>query len=154
METSQPADLTLPERADNLEEARKHIFALDFSALKAMMADEAAGGLGWPAERLDYTEMQYKRWLFLRRKYQSKELPPSEEIDKFWHYHILDTKAYHRDTQVIFGYYLHHFPYFGMRGPADKADLLHAWEETQELYEKEFGEPIYEYEADADGEDT
>jgi hypothetical protein len=44
-------------------------------------------------------------------------------VDEIWHQHILDTHAYHRDCDAIFGSYLHHFPYFGMRGDADAQAL-------------------------------
>ena len=37
--------------------------------------------------------------------------------------HILDTRAYSRDCEFLFGRFLHHFPYFGMRGDADRAAL-------------------------------
>jgi hypothetical protein len=59
-------------------------------------------------EKLNYVEKQYKNWLYLRRKYEGEILPPSKEIDEFWDAHILDTRAYHRHTNRIFGYYLHH----------------------------------------------
>ena len=40
-------------------------------------------------------------------------------MDAFWHQHILDTVAYQRDTVQIFGYFLHHFPYFGIWAAKD-----------------------------------
>ena len=43
------------------------------------------------------------------------------------------------DCRRVFGFYLHHFPYFGMRGPDDAAALARAGERTRELYEAEFG---------------
>ncbi|HEU4561412.1 MAG TPA: hypothetical protein VFS20_26400 [Longimicrobium sp.] len=59
-----------------------------------------------------------------------------------WHYHILDTRAYHRDCQTLFGEYFHHFPYFGMRGEEDEQNLERAFKMTGVLYEEAFGEPI------------
>jgi hypothetical protein len=140
-----------PGRIEDLQEVREYIFSIDFSALKARMIDEHAPEVDWSRDRLDYVEELYKRWLFLKRKHEFKSLPPSDDIDKFWHCHMLDTRAYLRDTQIIFGYYLHHFPYFGIRSEADKAELLRAWEETQRLNEEEFGEAIYEYD-DSEGD--
>lgn len=62
-------------------------------------------------------------------------------VDEFWHQHILDTHAYHEDCEVIFGNYLHHFPYFGMRGEADAKALEDAYADTLERYRASFGEP-------------
>jgi hypothetical protein len=62
---------------------------------------------------------------------------------------MLDTRAYIRDTQVIFGYYLHHFPYFGMRDDRDKHELQVAFAEMEDLYRREYGEEIYEWDDDA-----
>ena len=56
-----------------------------------------------------------------------------------------DTRAYFRDTQYIFGYYLHHFPYFGVRSDEDYADMEAAWEDTQRLHLLEFGDEIYDF---------
>ena len=81
-----------------------------------MAADE--GGRGWSVETADKAEAKYKKWLFLKLKYENVLIPPPKDIDTFWHGHILDTQAYMRDTAAIFGQYVHHYPYFGMRGKA------------------------------------
>jgi hypothetical protein len=60
-------------------------------------------------------------------------------VDKFWHGHILDTMKYAEDCQRVFGYFLHHFPYFGMRDAEDAANLANAAATTRRLYEQEFG---------------
>ncbi|SDR54213.1 hypothetical protein SAMN05216597_5649 [Pseudomonas cannabina] len=44
-----------------------------------------------------------------------------------------------KDCQNIFGYYFHHYPYFGARGNDDKKNLGKAFELVQELYKEEFG---------------
>lgn len=58
-----------------------------------------------------------------------------------WHHHILDTHAYAPDCQSVFGHFLHHFPYWGMRGEEDKAELYSAYAATLQLYEQHFGAP-------------
>jgi hypothetical protein len=58
-----------------------------------------------------------------------------------WHQHILDTRAYHEDCAAIFSGYLHHFPYFGMRGEDDKQALADAYSDTIDRYRTAFGEP-------------
>jgi hypothetical protein len=63
-------------------------------------------------------------------------------MDTMWHYHILDTKAYHKDCGTVFGHYFHHFPYFGLRGEEDARNLKSAFEQTKQFYAATFGEPI------------
>ncbi len=63
-------------------------------------------------------------------------------MDTMWHYHILDTRAYVRDSERVFGGYFHHYPYFGLRGDEDARRLKATFETTKELYEREFGEPM------------
>jgi hypothetical protein len=134
-------------RIESLDEVWRYISAIDFKPLKVKICDSPAdGGLGWSMERADYAEQQYKRWLFLRRKYEARSLPPSAEIDDLWHAHILDTQAYHRDCSYVFGEYFHHFPYFGMRGHADAKALAESFEATHEHFRREFGEPLYDFE--------
>jgi hypothetical protein len=42
----------------------------------------------------------------------------------------------------VFGYFLHHFPYFGMRGEEDAANLRAASANMHAIYEREFGEAL------------
>src|SRR5581483_9524182 len=64
------------------------------------------------------------------------------DIDTFWHGHILDTMKYAEDCQNVFGFFLHHFPYFGLRGEEDATKLAEAGKTMHRLYEREFGERI------------
>lgn len=86
----------------------------------------------------------YRKWLWLVRKYggEYQALPPSIEIDEIWHHHILDTLKYSEDCKAVFGQFLHHYPYFGMRGHNDFLDLNSSFEITMMLYEKEYGEKM------------
>jgi hypothetical protein len=116
------------------------IVALDFNLLKEKLQDSEEGE-GWSAEYTDVVHAEYVRFLALTRAYPDLAIVPSGAVDKFWHYHILDTQAYGEDCQLIFGQILHHFPYFGMRGEEDSANLKTAWAETNALYRRHFGEP-------------
>ncbi len=55
--------------------------------------------------------------------------------------HILDTRKYAADCETTFGYFLHHFPYLGLRGEEDAQALQAAFLEMQRLTVEEFGEP-------------
>lgn len=97
---------------------------------------------GWlPSEVTQACEL-YKNFLFLKFKYPSEFLPPSEDIDEFWHNHILDTKKYRDDCQKIFGYYLDHDPNFDM-SESGILNLNKVFATTQDLHMKEFGVPIF-----------
>jgi hypothetical protein len=127
----------------DLEGAREYINYIDCSMIKQKLTQgPEEGGPGWSAETADKVEEKYKMWLFLKLKYQNEVIPPSREIDAFWHAHILDSHSYFRDTQAIFGKYLHHYPYFGMRGKADHERLLSAFENTKKIYRDEYGVDI------------
>lgn len=115
------------------------IYALDLSPIKFKLMD-AEEGHGWSREYADHVEIEYKRFLILLAKYPEASIAPSKEVDKFWHGHILDTLKYADDCNDVFGYFLHHFPYFGMRGSEDAANLAAAAETMNYLYQEEFGD--------------
>jgi hypothetical protein len=118
------------------------IDGLDLGPIKVKLMLE--GGENWSFEQVVMAERWYKRFLLLNLKYPKLSIVPNEIIDTFWHHHILDTMKYAEDCQSIFGYFLHHFPYFGMRSDEDAQDLKDAFEQTKDLFQEEFGESITE----------
>lgn len=108
---------------------------LDFSILKRKLGQEK----GWSPEYQNDVEDLYRRFLALNIVYRNRKICPTGPIDEFWHAHILDTRAYARDCDELFGEYLHHFPYFGMRGPDDRADLEAAFDQSRTLFVRHFG---------------
>lgn len=114
------------------------IEALDLGPIKFKLMDREEGA-GWSREFVEHMEVQYKRYLTLVAKYPHETIAPAKDVDRFWHAHILDTRKYMDDCKRVFGFYLHHFPYFGMRGPDDAAALARAGERTRQLYEADFG---------------
>lgn len=114
------------------------VFSLDLGPIKFKLMD-ANEGYGWTREEADRRELEYKRFLALVAKYPGEAIVPNKEVDRFWHAHILDTMKYAEDCHKVFGYFLHHFPYFGMRDEEDAANLANASEKTQALYRQEFG---------------
>src|SRR6266498_1678223 len=117
------------------------IQALDLEPIKVKLMDTEEGQ-GWSREYVDQMEIAYRRFLTLSVKYPEETIAPSKDVDKFWHGHILDTMKYAEDCQNVFGYFVHHFPYFGMRGEEDAANLAEAGRTTKRLYEQEFGETV------------
>ena len=114
------------------------IQALDLDPVKLKLMDREEGH-GWSRDYADRMELAYKRFLTLLATHPEETLAPGKDVDKFWHGHILDTLKYADDCEKMFGNFLHHFPYFGMRGPEDAANLAKAGETTRRLYQQEFG---------------
>ena len=117
------------------------INSIDFTMVKQKIQDKEEG-LGWSAAQCDDVEIEYKKFLALKRSYPDKEVVPNKQVDLFWHQHILDTQKYAEDCENIFGYFLHHFPYFGMRDKQDMQNLVDAFEETKALYAMHFTEAL------------
>lgn len=110
---------------------------VDFTMIKLKLQDTEEGK-GWSEEQCEEAEKEYKKFLALKRTYPNKDIVPNHMVDEFWHRHILDTAKYVEDCELIFGYFLHHFPYFGMNGKQDAQNLTDAFEETKELYQLHF----------------
>lgn len=118
---------------------REQIQALDLEAIKFKLVFEPHG-TPWSVEKVQQIELLYKRFLILVGKHTDKYIVPfCEDVDTFWHYHILDTGKYAQDCANIFGRFIHHFPYLGLRGQADAESLQKNFEESCSLYEQEFG---------------
>ena len=115
------------------------IFALDLELIKQNLMDKSAGH-GWTRRQADHNELEYKRFLVLLAKYPEQAIAPSTEVNKFWRAHILDTMKYAKDCDAVFGYFLHHCPYFGTQGEQDAANLVSAFMNMQRLYDREFGD--------------
>ena len=111
---------------------------LDLAPIK-MKLMHVESGEGWSALRTDAVETEYRRFLFLMKKYPDAEASPTVDVDIFWHYHILDTMKYARDCAALFGYFLHHYPYVGIGTDADEGEHEQAGERMREIYEAEFG---------------
>lgn len=118
-----------------LEAAVARVAELDFTMLRQKLVEEQ----GWTTETCAEVEDLYRRFLALNVRYPDQKICPTGPIDEFWHAHILDTRAYAADCDRLFGEFLHHFPYFGMRGPQDRADLEQAFSTSVELFIRHFG---------------
>lgn len=114
--------------------------ALDLSNVRMKLANPDEG-VGLTEPDLDLMECEYRKFLALRMVHPQADIVPCKIVDEMWHRHILDTRAYASDCQRIFGSFMHHFPYFGLRGADDARALELAYERTLQLYRAAFGEP-------------
>jgi hypothetical protein len=113
---------------------------LDLSNVRMKLADSDEGP-GLDPSRIDLMEQEYRKFLSLQLLHPEADIVPCKIVDEMWHRHILDTAAYRDDCQTIFGRFLDHFPYFGMRGEDDAQALHDAYAATLERYRGAFGEP-------------
>jgi len=95
----------------------------------------------WTPRKAYEVAKLYRNFLYISKQYADEKLVPSQQIDDFWHEHVLDTKKYHIDCDKIFGEYFHH-------NPANKNKLTpeyqQGFERLQELHRQEFGYEIYD----------
>jgi hypothetical protein len=88
---------------------------------------------------------QYKDFLAMKIAYKDREIDfvPNSMIDEAWHQHILDTKKYASDCNILFGEFLHHYPYSGLRGDDD----VKVWQDnahtTEVIFYHHFDKRIY-----------
>jgi len=115
------------------------IAALDLEPVKVKLMHQESGE-GWSLDQVNAVEFEYRRFLHLMKRFPNEAAAPLQDVDTFWHYHILDTMKYAADCEAVFGYFLHHFPYIGLRGEDDLAAHARVGERMKELYEDTFGE--------------
>jgi len=120
---------------EKIDEIMAVVDSLDFTPINFKLEAE----YNWSKESLSLALPLYKQWLVLQACYETHSIAPSTFIDEYWHMHILDTRKYIEDCQLVFGEYLHHFPYFGLRNEQDAKELTEGFELTKKLYQHHFG---------------
>jgi hypothetical protein len=118
------------------------IAELDLDPIKVKLMHKESGE-GWTLEQANAVEFEYRRFLCLMKLFPHEQTAPLFDVDIFWHYHILDTMKYAADCERVFGYFLHHFPYVGLRGEDDEVTHQQVGVRMQELYESTFGEAYF-----------
>lgn len=96
----------------------------------------------WTDQAIAEAEANYRRFLALNKLHPSESLVVNEILDNYWHQHILDTRKYAADCQKVFGFFLHHYPYFGINGEEDRQRNLEGFAYTQQIWEETFGESL------------
>jgi hypothetical protein len=116
------------------------IHGLDLESVKLRVMDPKLGE-GWSREYADSIEAAYKTYLTMLAKYQdhAEDILLSEDVDEFWHTHILQTIKYADDCERVFGTFLHHNPHVGELSDADRERRDQLAEKTRRLYQQEFG---------------
>ena len=97
----------------------------------------------WTLERAQKAVENYKRYMAVTKALGGTQLVPNGDIDEIWHMHILDTRAYMKDCNELFGEYLHHYPYFGMIDEENKRQWLDAQSKSETFWAELFDETLY-----------
>jgi len=123
-----------------VDQAISAIQALDLEAIRLRVMD-AKLGEGWSRAHAENIELAYRNYLTMLVKHpdDAEDIVVSEDVDEFWHAHILHTMKYTEDCERVFGAYLHHNPHVGERTQADIEKKTALAEKTRRLYQQEFG---------------
>ena len=95
------------------------------------------------AQCLDWAsaELEYRRFLNLKKCYPNQLLMPSGAAWQLWQAHILDTRRYRSDCERLFGRFIDHFPYLGHDSAADRRERHFAEQLYQGLYARHYPVP-------------
>lgn len=78
--------------------------------LTAVM-ERVAAETDWTAEQCTVAEQMYRQFLTLcSQRKPGQALVPPQAADEVWHTHIMFTKQYAADCELLFGEFLHHNP--------------------------------------------
>lgn len=116
------------------------IKSLDFKLVKEKL--EYRKGRAWCKKHdLERLEKEYRQFLYLIGTNQTgfSTVPWSQELDDFWHEHILDTRRYAQDCDAVFGRMIRHNPHLN-KGTKAQTD---SDKETKASYKVGFETPDY-----------
>ncbi len=117
-------------------ESRVNKESLDLIRCKMSNSSE----FGLDSEGVEACIEEYRRFLILKMENPGVKLAPTSLMDKAWHIHILDTRRYAEDCEVMFGRFLHHHPSYNGVESEERGDvLIRASERMASLYSHRFG---------------
>jgi hypothetical protein len=105
------------------------ITTLDLEPISFLAAVE----YGWSLEKTDAVELEYRAFLQAIHDHPDQPIAPSKDCDLYWHMHLLDTRRYGADCMQIFGRFVHHFPYSGIRGALDLRQQKQRYTRSQRI---------------------
>ena len=127
---------------EKIDEAMAVVNSLDFKLQTKKMVEYN----GLDKDYVLKCFVQYKNFLGMKIAYKGIKINfvPNSMIDEAWHQHILDTEKYSEDCQMLFGEFLHHYPYSGLRGKKDVENWKEVSQMTSKVYEHHFKNKIYD----------
>lgn len=94
----------------------------------------------YDSEHVSEMEREYRKFMFLRIMHPEEKLPMSQEVDDFWHAHVMHTRCYQDFIdQCANGVFIHHRP--TVCDEENMAMMPAYLQGTLERYRQYFGEP-------------
>jgi hypothetical protein len=128
-----------PAGAITIKDRLRRVDALDLEPIAFKLTCPDAGAAALNLADADQGIFLYRCFLKLCLLHPDATIVPTQRIDHVWHTHMLDTSKYRADCQHVFGRFLDHFPYAGLRGERDRRAWRAAFARTRDLFRLHFG---------------
>ena len=128
-------ELTTAERLHRADE-------LDLEPIVYKLTHPDTGEQALSLAEADQAVALYRCFLKLCLLCPGAAIVPTRQLDHVWHTHMLDTAKYRADCDQLFGRFLDHFPYAGLRGEADRRVWRDDFAATRRLFREHFGVDI------------
>jgi hypothetical protein len=115
------------------------IDALDLEPIVYKLTHPEPGERALRLIEADQAVALYRGFLKLCVLYPGTAIVPTRQLDHIWHTHMLDTAKYRADCDHVFGHFMDHFPYAGLRGEDDRRAWRDDFARTRRLFREHFG---------------
>lgn len=109
-------------------------YNLDTYDVKGSFVKKLMEENGWNESFAYDSVEEYRKFMFLLAT-SEQFMSPSKIVDKVWHQHILDTKAYAKFCDDIHGTFIHHVP---RRSNQSDDEFIDSYNRTINQYQKIF----------------
>jgi len=124
------------------EERLRRIDVLDLEPITYKLIHPEPGEMAVGLAEADQAVALYRCFLKLCLLHPGARIVPTRQLDRVWHAHVLDTAKYRADCDHLFGHFIDHFPYAGLRGEDDRRAWRADFARTRRLFAEHFGEEI------------
>jgi hypothetical protein len=124
------------------EDRLRRIDALDLEPIVYKLIHPDPGEVALSLPEADRAVALYRCFLKLCLLHPGVAIVPTRQLDRVWHAHMLDTAKYRADCDHMFGHFMDHFPYAGLRGEDDRRMWHGDFAQTRRLFAEHFGEEI------------
>lgn len=131
--------MTVVSREAVTEDRLRQVDALDLEPIVYKLTHPEPGERRLSLTEADQDVALYRCFLKLCVLYPADALVPTRRLDYVWHTHMLDTAKYRADCDAVFGHFMDHFPYAGLRGEEDRRAWREDFASTRLLFRKHFG---------------
>lgn len=120
---------------NNVQTTVDNILQWDFSSIEKYML---LNGVYSSQAVVDSMRVEYARFIALSLHYPKQGLPMADEVDPFWHTHMLFSEDYVAFSQGLGVDYLHHRPFVPGKNPVGTRKA--AFGRMSEVYTQNFGD--------------